>query len=180
MRAVVAAAALFVGVCASAPESSETTARFVAAVMIAALPPEESGTRGYEWQVASARVSLPVRWHGEAFAPFDMEGTGLRRNGWLEAPGEQFDVILRGSHVLVRQFSIDVQDAIETDALLTALRAEGADISFAGDDESAMFYYVTLPGRQTAQLEARSRCTPPGSRAAHHCRTIMSWNYETE
>lgn len=178
MRAVFLALALLVGSCASTEEQSETPADFVAQVMIAAMAPSDSGTAGYAWDAAYARVTPPVHWRGEAFAPADMEGTGLRRNGWLEAHGKQFDVRIEGSHQLVRRFSIDVNDAVETEALLAELRAAGAEISFAGDDETAMFYYVTLAGRDTAQLEMRRVCTPYGSRAARHCRSIMSWNFE--
>ena len=178
MRAVVLALALLVGSCASAEEQSGTPAQFVSQVMIAATAPAESGAAGYVWDAAYARVAPPVRWHGEAFAPADMEGTGLRRNGWLEAHGWQFDVRIEGSHELVRRFSVDVNDTVETETLLAELRAAGAEISFSGDDETAMFYYVAVPGRDTAQLEARRVCTPYGSRAARHCRSIMSWNFE--
>ena len=178
MRAVVLALALLVGSCASTVEQSETPAQFVAQVMIAAMAPAESGAAGYFWDAAEARVAPPVRWHDDAFAPADMEGTGWRRNGWLAAHGWQFDVRMEGSHELVRRFSVDVNDAVETEALLAELRTAGAEISFAGDDETAMFYYVTVPGLDTAQLEARRVCTPYGSRAARHCRSIMSWNFE--
>ena len=178
MRSLVLVFALLVGSCASPEGQSETPAHFVAQVMIAALPSAGNGAAGYAWDASYARVTPPVRWHGDAFAPADMEGTGLRRNGWLEAHGWQFDVRIEGSHEHARRFSVDVNDAVETEALLDALRGEGAEVSFSGDDETAMFYYVTLPGRETAQLEARRTCTPYGSRAARHCRSIMSWNFE--
>lgn len=164
--------------CASFAEEDDTAAHAVARVMVAATAPSGSGAPGYAWDTVYARVSPPVRWHGGAFEPAEMEGTGLQRNGWLEGPGWTFDVGARGSHDLVRHFSIDVNDAIETEALLNELRAAGADVSFSGDDESAMFYYITLPGRETAQLEARRTCTPYGSRAARHCRSIITWNFE--
>ena len=150
----------------------------LAPVMIAALTPTEQGRLGYAWAAAVARVSPPVRWHGEAFAPEILEGSGLQRNGWLQVPGRQFDVMVQGSHTEARRFSIDVNDAVETEALLEEFRTAGAEVSFSGDDETAMFYYVTLPGRETAQLEARRTCTPYGSRAARHCRSIMTWNFE--
>ena len=164
--------------CASTEDRSETPAHALAQVMIAAVTPAEQGRPGYTWDAVEARVTPPVRWHGEAFAPEDMEGTGLRRNGWLEARGWQFGVMIQGTHEEVRQVSIDVNDTVETEALLDELRAAGAEVSGAGDDETAMFYYVTLPGRETAQLEARRTCTPYGSRAARHCRSIMTWNFE--
>lgn len=148
--------------------------------MIAALTPVEQGRPGYTWAAVEARIAPPVRWHGEAFPPEVLEGTGLQRNGWLAVPGRQFDVMLQGSFQDVRSVSIDVNDAVEDEALLAELRAAGAEVLGAGDDETAMFYYVTVPGRETGKLEARRTCTPHGSRAAHHCRSIMSWNYEPE
>ena len=161
-----------------APEQNETAAHSVAQVMIAALTPTEQGRPGYAWVAVEARIAPPVHWHGEAFPPEVLEGTGLQRNGWLAAQGWQFDAIIQGSFQEVWRVSIDVNDTIESEALLAELRAAGAEVSGAGDDETAMFYYVTVPGRDTAQLEARRVCTPYGSRAARHCRSIMSWNFE--
>ena len=176
--AVLALAFLLAGSCASTEERSNAAAHSVAQVMIAALPPSGSGEPGYAWNTVYARVSPPVRWHGDTFEPAVMEGTGLQRNGSLEGRGWEFDVVVRGSHQLVRHFGVDVNDAVDTKALLDEFRAVGAEVSGAGDDETAMFYYVTLPARETAQLEARRTCTPYGSRAARHCRSIMTWNFE--
>jgi hypothetical protein len=176
--AALALAFLLAGSCASTEGQRGTAAQSVAHLMIAAMAPAGSGEPGYAWDAVYARVAPPVRWRGETFEPAVMEGTGLQRDGSLEGRGWEFDVIVRGSHQLVRHFGIDVNDAVETEALLEELRAAGAEVSSAGDDETAMFYYVTLPGRETAQLEARRTCTPYGSRAARHCRSIMAWNFE--
>jgi hypothetical protein len=170
--------ALGVMSCVHGQEQSETAAHSMAQLMIAAMAPAGSGEPGYAWDTVHARVAPPVRWHGDAFEPAAMEGTGLQRNGSLEGRGWEFDVIVRGSHHLVRHFGIDVNDAVDTEALLAEFRAAGAEVSGAGDDETAMFYYVVLPGRETAQLEVRRTCTPYGSRAARHCRSIMTWNFE--
>jgi hypothetical protein len=178
--AALALAFLLAGSCASTHERSETAPHSVAQVMIAAMAPAGSGEPGYAWDTAYARVSPPVRWRGGAFEPAVMEGTGLQRNGSLKGRAWEFDVIVRGSHALVRHFGVDVNDAVETEALLEEFRAAGADVSGAGDDETAMFYYVTLPGRETAQLEARRTCAPYGSRAARHCRSVMTLNFEPD
>lgn len=170
----------FAAGCTHTGRQDETAERTVAQVMIAAMIPVEQARSGYAWAAVEARVAPPVRWHGDAFAPEILEGSGLQRNGWLQAPGRQFDVRVMGSHTEVRQFSVDVNDAVETEALLKELRAAGAEVSGAGDDETAMIYYVTVPGRETAQLEARRTCTPYGSRSARHCRSIMSWNLEPQ
>jgi hypothetical protein len=181
MRAfALALAFLFVGSCASTSAPRETPAHGLAQVMISAMTPVEQGRPGYAWAAVETRVAPPVHWHGEAFAPEVLEGTGLQRSGWLAVPGRQFDVRVMGSHTEVRQFSVDVNDAVETEALLAELRAAGAEVLGSGDDETAMFYYVNLAGRETAQLEARRTCTPYGSRAARHCRSIMTWNYEPQ
>jgi hypothetical protein len=148
--------------------------------MISAMTPVEQGRPGYAWAAVEARVAPPVRWHGEAFPPEVLEGAGLQRNGWLAVPGRQFDVMIQGSFQEVRRVSIDVNDAIPTEALLAELRAADAEVLGAGDDETAMFYYVNLAGRETAQLEARRTCTPYGSRAARRCRSILTWNYEPQ
>jgi hypothetical protein len=168
---------MLAGSCASTEGRIEIAAHAVAQLMIAAMA-AESGEAGYAWDTVYARVSPPVRWHGGAFEPAVMEGSGLQRNGSLGGRGWEFDVVVRGSHDLVRQFGVDVNDAVETEALLEEFRAAGAEVSGAGDDETAMFYYVTLSGRETVQLEARRTCTPYGSRAARHCRSIMTWNFE--
>jgi hypothetical protein len=177
-RLLVALLTLGLTACAQTQERSDGAAQVVAEVMIAALTPTEQGRPGYAWDAVEARVAPPVRWSGEAFAPEVLEGSGLQRNGWLHARGRQFGVMIQGSHTEVRKVSVDVNDAIETQALLAEFRAAGAEVLGAGDDETATFYYVTVPGRETAQLEARRRCTPYGSRAARHCRSIMTWNFE--
>ena len=177
---ILVVAVMFAGNCASTAEESETAAHAVAQVMISVLTPTDRGRPGYAWAAVEARIAPRVRWHGEAFPPEVLDGTGLQRNGWLQAGGWQFDVTIQGSFQEVRRVSVDVNDAVETEALLAEFRAAGADVSFSGDDETAMFYYVALPGRDTAQLEARRTCTPYGSRAARHCRTIMTWNFEPE
>ncbi len=175
---VLALALMFGGSCASTEGESETAAHSVAQVMISALTPTEQGRAGYAWAAVEARIAPPVRWHGEVFPPEMLEGTGLQRNGWLAGGGRQFDVMIQGSFQEVRRVSVDVNDAVETEAVLDEFRAAGAEVSGAGDDETAMFYYVTVPGRETAQFEARRTCTPYGSRAARHCRSLMTWNYE--
>jgi hypothetical protein len=175
-----AVAVLLIGSCTHTQQTRETPAHVLAQVMISALTPTQQGRPGYAWAAVEARIAPPVRWHGEAFPPEVLEGTGLQRNGWLAVPGRQFDVMIQGSFQEVRLVSVDVNDAIVTEALLAELRAAGAEVSGAGDDETAMFYYVAVPGRETAQLEARRRCSPYGSRAAHHCRSIMTWNYEPQ
>ena len=135
---------------------------------------------GYSWNNMTARASPPVRWQADRTSAGDEAGSGYDQHGSLYAAGLEFDVTAHGSDTLVRSLSIDVDDAIATEALLDVLRAGGAEISFAGDDESAMFYYVSVPGRETAQLEARRVCTPYGSRAARHCRSVMTLNFEPD
>jgi hypothetical protein len=180
-RGIVALALVYATLaCAHTQERSETAAHAVAQVMIAALAPAGSRAADNGWEAVQARVSPPVRWQGGALEVVrpDEPGSDLRRRGMLAGQGWRFAVTAQGSEALVRHFSIDVDDAVTDEALLAMLRAAGADVSFAGDDETAMFYYVSVPGREAAQLEARRVCSPYESREARHCRSVMMWSFE--
>jgi hypothetical protein len=183
MRSLVLAFALVLaGSCAHTQERSETAAHAVAQVMMSAMAPAGSRADDNSWDVVQERVSAQVRWQSGALEIVwpDEPGSDVRRRGSLGGQGRRFDVSAQGSQALVRHFSIDIDDAFATEALLQELRAAGAEVSGAGDDESAMFYYVALPGRETAQLEARRVCRPFESRAPQDCQSVMTWNYELQ
>jgi len=174
-----ALALLVVGSCAHAPDEGEPAAQIVADVIITAMARADHASEDVAWPAFRARVAPPVRWDAGGLLPAgDEPGSGILHKALLDAAGLRFGVVARGSEVRVRHFSIDVDDAIPTEALLSALRARGAEISGEGDDESAMFYSVVLPGREYVQLEARRVCRPFESRADRDCRSVVTLNFE--
>lgn len=147
--------------------------------MITAMARTENAPTDYAWPAFRARVTSPLRWHSGGIEPDgDKPGSGILQNALLYVDGVRFDAVARGSDTQVRHFSIDVDDAFATETLLAQLRARGAEISFSGDDESAMFYYVSVRGREAVQLEARRVCEPYESRVARDCRSVMTLNFE--
>jgi hypothetical protein len=180
MRSFVLALAVMLASCAHAEGRNDAASHTVAQVMIAAMAPAGSRAADNTWDAVQARVSPPVRWQGGALEVVwpDEPGSDVRRRGSFT--GGRFAVSAQGSNTSVRRFSIDIDDAFATEALLQELRTAGAEVSGAGDDESAMFYYVALSGRETAQLEARRVCRPFESREARDCRSVMTWNYELQ
>jgi hypothetical protein len=170
---------MFAGSCAHEPGRSEAAAQVVADVMVAALARTGNAESDQAWASLRTRVSPPVQWDRGGAEPVDDEpASSILQNASLEAGGWRFGVVARGSETRVRHLSIDVDDAIPTASLLDALRARGVDVPGEGDDESAMFYSLNLPGREYAQLEARRVCRPFESRADRDCRSVMTLNFQ--
>jgi hypothetical protein len=184
LRAFITALALmFAPVCASAQINDETRAdapivRATAQVMIAALAPSDYGAWAYQWDAVSIRVSRLMHWH--LFAPDDRDRPPdaiSRRNGWISEEGRTIGVSAFGLDDRVIKLTFEV-NAFHTLYLLEALRAEGVEVSFQGEDESSSEYVITPPGREEGMLTSTRICTSPQSRAAQRCHNEITLAFE--
>lgn len=135
------------------------------------------GSEDYRWEAIDARISNAVRW--SAFESGAAEGVEIRREGRLGSGGSERGVVALGDRATVGAFSIDT-DAFHGLALLDALRAAGAEVSFQGDYESYSEYVVTPVGGDTALLTTNSTCIlfethPPGACRNYVTLTFNPW-----
>jgi len=166
-RGIIAAIALLLAACAHASPAAEGDERAVAQVMIAALA--DPSLEGRRWEVLIARLSPAVRWQ----AALD-EST--KRTGRIEEGG-RISVSAEGAQDRVTTLTFAVE-GFTTLALLEALRAEGADVSFQADYESYSEYVVNAPGREPALLTSASTCSPLEERPTIECRETAILAFE--
>lgn len=178
-RALIAVLALTLAGCAhaKAPDRTARMAEATARVVIAALPREGEGVRDQDWTALSIRVSRHLHWglHGPdiELAPDAV----VRRNGWIDADGAQIGVAALGVAERVTQLGFELHQ-LDTLALLEALRAQGAEVSFQADWEESSEYVVRAPGRESAILTSARVCRPPESRAGPYCHTELTLAFE--
>jgi hypothetical protein len=173
MRLVVLALALVFAPAGQAQERQslrdEPIVRAAANALIQTLAPSSYGDWSYHWGAVSSRVSRHVHWHIFEPDPRDRPADAIvRRNGWIEAPGEQIGASVFGDDRRVTMLSLEYNEFHNLD-LLEALRAEGAEVSFQADYESYSEYIVTPPGRQAGLLTVRRTCTSSRSAAGQRC-----------
>lgn len=181
MRAVFLALAFVVlANCAHSPATAseeERAQHIVARIIIEALAPETYGAWAYDWGAVSARVSRHMHWH--LFGPDARElaeGAVARRNGWISARGQNVGISAFGDREKVTHMSFELRDGATAD-YLGALRAAGAEVSFAADWEEASDYVVHVPGRDSAELTSARICRPPESRAGPSCRIELTLRF---
>lgn len=172
-RAAFALAVLLFAPVADAQERQslrdEPIVRAAANVLIHTLAPSEQGDWRYDWGAVSPRVSQLVHWHMFEPDPRDRPADAIvRRNGWIEVPGQQIGVSVFGGDLRVTMLSLEYSAFHNLD-LLEALAAEGAQVSFQTDYESYSEYIITPPGREAGLITVRRLCTSPQSAASQRC-----------
>jgi hypothetical protein len=172
MRSALLALALLTTSCAHAPaplQEEERAEQIVARIMIDALAPESHGDRAHNWAAVSARVSRHMHWHLFGPDPRELEqGAVARRNGWISARGQSVGISAFGDRTNITHMTFELRDGQTLD-YLAALRAAGAEVSFAADWEESSDYVLSAPGRESAELTSTRICRPPESRAGPSC-----------
>lgn len=183
LRVVLVALALVLAAnCAHAQDRPEdaVAARAVAGVILAAMPEERYASWGYGWGPMSSRVSPLVHWHIYGpDRPAPASSDIVERNGWIAGEGYSLQVTVRGVEAQVIEISIDA-NRFSSETLLDVLRVQGATISFEGDDESSMYYWVVTPGRTGARLALTRTCTSPNSAAMQRCTNTASVQFDIQ
>ena len=146
----------------------------VARIIIEALAPESYGDWAYTWGAVSARVSRHMQWHLFGPDPRELEeGAVARRNGWISARGQSVGISAFGDRENVTYMTFELRDGQALE-YLEALRAAGAEVSFAADWEESSDYVVSIAGRDPAELTSARMCRPPQSRAGPSCRIELT------
>jgi hypothetical protein len=184
MRALLVSLALVLAPAAAVAQiNSETRAyapivQAVAGLMIEALAPSDYGDWAYDWGPVSARVSRHMHWHIFEPDPRDRPADAVvRRNGWIDGEGANVGVSVFGTDERVTMLTFEVR-AFHTLYLLEALRAQGVDVRFVGDDESSSDYMLVAPGRREGRLTSTTVCTSPQSAAAQRCHNALTLRFE--
>lgn len=171
-------AVAFIASCAHAPAQEEEGApQVVARIIVEALAPESYGDWAYDWGAVSARVSRHMHWHLFGPDPRELEeGAVARRNGWISARGQSVGISAFGDPDSVTHMTFELRDGTTLDHL-EALRAAGAEVSFAADWEESSDYVIGAPGRDSAELTSTRICRPPESRAGPSCRIELTLRF---
>jgi hypothetical protein len=144
----------------------------VAYFIIHAVAPVES--EDYSWEAFSARVAESLAWRSPQSSAV-LEAV-VRREGRLTGRGGGQGVVIVGDRAHVRTLSIDA-DSFHAVALLEALRAAGAEVSFQGDYESFSEHVLTPAGRDVALLTTNSTCIPFDPQPGEVCRNYVTLTF---
>lgn len=147
--------------------------------MIEALAPSSYGDWAYRWGPVSARTARHMHWHLFEPDPRDRPDDYVaRRNGWIDAPGQDVSVSAFGGEERVTELSFRFNREDYADAVLVALRAEGATLEVVRESEDMSEFRLRLAERQAATILSLSECTSPRSAAAQRCWTTYTLRFE--
>jgi hypothetical protein len=170
---------LFSGAPARAQEEEATAHQLAARLMIEALAPSSHGDWAYDWGPVSARTARHMHWHLFEPDPRDRPDDYVaRRNGWIDAPGQDVGVSAFGGERQVTELSFRFDQEDDTGAVLDALRAEGATLELVREGEAFSEFRLNVTERKLVTILSLSECTSPRSAAAQRCWTTYTLRLE--
>ncbi len=170
---------LFAGAPARAQQEGATAHELAASLMIEALAPSNYGDWAYDWGPVSARTARHMHWHLFEPDPRDRpEDYVARRNGWIDAQGQNVGVSAFGGERRVTELTFTFNREDHSDAVLAALRAEGATLDAVRTSEDLSEFRLSIAERKPATILSQSECTNPRSAVARRCWTTYTLRFE--